>query len=59
MKWLNWKCKLTAGKPVKPDLEDYDWTADIRTDEAALHLFQLAQANKMLRVWAEWKAKQN
>jgi hypothetical protein len=49
---------LTAGNPVKPDKEDFDFTVPARTADEQAEQYRQAQARKLLRVYSEWKAKQ-
>jgi hypothetical protein len=48
------------GGQVQLDPEDYEpvplWG---KSDAEAAHLYQLAQANKLIRMYGEWKASQN
>jgi hypothetical protein len=44
------------GGPVKPDPEDYDREAPANTHAEWAEEYRLAQARKLLRMWADWKA---
>ena len=55
--WL--KCRLQGGK-VEPDDQDYHFPiARPVTNKEASKLFRLAQTNKLMRMYGEWKAGQN
>jgi hypothetical protein len=52
------KGRFPGGKVV-PDDEDWDPDAIARTDEEAAHQYRLAQARKLMRMYAGWKASLN
>jgi hypothetical protein len=54
----HWK-HLTGGKPIKPDDQDYDPSADPKTIEETAHEYGLAQGRKLMRIYQAWKSEQN
>ena len=46
-------------KCVCPDDEDFDLSADISTEERAKKAYRKAQAQKLIRMFREWKVAQN
>lgn len=47
------------GGKIEPDNEDFDPLAPCGTKEEAAAAYRVAQAKKLMRMWGEWKAKQN
>jgi hypothetical protein len=46
-------------KRVCPDDQDFDLSADISTEERARKAYRRAQAQKLVRMFREWKVAQN
>jgi hypothetical protein len=46
-------------KRVRPDDQDFDLSADISTEERAKQAYRRAQAQKLIRMFREWKVTQN
>jgi hypothetical protein len=44
---------------LKPDEEDFDWSAHAVTTAERGNQYRLAQARKLMRLWGAWKALQN
>jgi hypothetical protein len=46
-------------KRVCPDDQDFDLSADTSTEERARNAYRRAQAQKLVRMFGEWKVAQN
>jgi hypothetical protein len=48
-----------GGAPIKPDSQDYDPSAMPTTAAQKAEQHRLAQAQKLIRLYREWKTQQN
>jgi hypothetical protein len=48
----------TLGR-IEPDTEDLDTTATPSTDAECAREYRLAQGRKIMRIYRDWKARQN
>jgi hypothetical protein len=55
--WLEGRLR---GRKIEPDDQDYDFaiTRPV-TNKEADRLYRLAQTNKLMRMYGDWKARQN
>jgi hypothetical protein len=49
--------KQIGEQPLKPDPEDYDFTACVRTANEQAEQHQLARERKIMRLYRRWKAQ--
>ena len=56
LEYLDHRC---GEGPIQPEAQDYDPNAVARTDAELACQYRLAQARRLKRLYAEWKAGQN
>lgn len=49
----------SPGGPIEPEWQDFDATANPRTEAEQAEQYRLAQARRLIRLYQEWKAGQN
>ena len=57
--FLDYVRSVFPDKRVRPDDQDFDWSPDISTEERARKAYRRAQAQKLVRMFREWKVAQN
>jgi hypothetical protein len=56
--FLTW-LRANEQKPIRPDREDYDRTADLCRETEHAREYRLAQARKLLRLYRVWRAERS
>jgi hypothetical protein len=57
--FLAWLAKRVPSMPIEPDPEDFDKSASLITMQQQAEQYRLAQARKLIRLYAEWEAGKN